>query len=242
MLAAHRSRRQPMERPVSVPRKHGAGSAPSITSLWSCRGLVRCSGLELGAHRTCDLVNAEGVADPVPHNPAWLAADTARSIAFFQERHCLIGPQQLNQDSRISLRVYPRTAHPSEFESLGCWADVQYSPPCRHDIKGLGQEPAPDYQGRLIEHLAVDVNLGNQPAKAVSIRLDFVPMQQAVYDRDVDSHLPTTDPEFLNEDGIRILAVLSKKPGSKPRANSGIAKTYGCMHHLTSSRANGTRN
>ena len=44
----------------------GAGSGRFTTSRWSCRGLRRCPGHELGSNGCRDLVDAEVLADPVP--------------------------------------------------------------------------------------------------------------------------------------------------------------------------------
>ena len=112
--------------------------------------------------------------------------------------------------------------------------DVQHSPPCGNDIKGLFQEAVPDDQSRPIEHLAVDVNLSTQPAQAVSVRLDFVAVQKAVHDGNVDSHSATTEPQLLEEDSIRLSAVLAEKSRSKSWANGGVAKVDGTFAHRLS--------
>jgi hypothetical protein len=86
--------------------------------------LVYCPGLEPGAHGGSDLFNTEVIADAVPKNPARLAAGAARSIAFLQKRQRLIGPQQLNQNARVSPGVSLRPADASKLKPVGYWVDV----------------------------------------------------------------------------------------------------------------------
>jgi hypothetical protein len=85
--------------------------------------------------------------------------------------------------------------------------------------------PLPYHESRPIEHLPVDFHLRIEPAETVPIRLNFVPMKEAIHNSHVDSHLAPAETEFINDNRrIRIIGVFDEKPRSEGCPNCGVAK------------------
>ena len=63
-----------------------------------------------------------------------------------------------------------------------------------------------------VERLTVNGRLKWKPAEAVTSALDLVTVEIAVYGRHVYSGDTLTQPEFLDDDGVRLSAMLTSNP------------------------------
>ncbi len=91
--------------------------------------MVHCPGLEAGANGRSDFINAEMIADAIPHDSSGFAADPARGVALLQELHRVVGPQELDQHTRISAWIRPGTPQCVESKRLMIRVNVQHTPP-----------------------------------------------------------------------------------------------------------------
>ena len=73
-------------------------------------------------------------------------------------------------------------------------------------------------KGDSVKNFAVNVSLSAQPPKAVSLRLDFIPMKQAIHHREVDPSATLTKPQLIDKNRIRIVLVFGDQPTVERRA------------------------
>ncbi|OGO24999.1 MAG: hypothetical protein A2W33_01235 [Chloroflexi bacterium RBG_16_52_11] len=66
----------------------------------------------------------------------------------------------------------------------------------------------------MVKHPAVEVHLATETPQAITIRLDLVSMQKAVHDREINPHLPATNPEFFDDNCFSIMSVFGLKVGA----------------------------
>lgn len=104
---------------------------------------------------------------------------------------------------------------------------MQHPPPGRKETARGRQEPIAHHQRGPIQNLPVDVDLIVQPAQAVSIRLDFVAVQEPVHHGDVDPHAAAAQPQLLDDGRCGILTVFFAEPDPDPqsRTNGRIPQT-----------------
>jgi len=81
----------------------------------------------------------------------------------------------------------------------------------RQDAECVGQVTLTDYQRRPIKHTPIKLNLRTESSQAVPIGLDLVPVQSPVYDRHIDANPPATDPQLLQNDGVRLVSVFPEQ-------------------------------
>ena len=80
-----------------------------------------------------------------------------------------------------------------------------------------------DDESGEVEHHSVDGGLSSQPAEAVTIGLDLVPVDRAVHDGDIDSNSPATETQFLKERHARLLAMAFLKTVQQYCSNVSVA-------------------
>ena len=107
---------------------------------------------------------------------------------------CAIGPQEFNQRAGIPLRVFSCGANFSEVQLLVPGMSMHQAPPRRDKAGSDLQEPISYYQSRPVQDLPVHIDLLAEAAQTVSIRLDFVAVQQTVHHGDVEPHAAATQP------------------------------------------------
>lgn len=191
--------------------------------------MIHCPRLEPDAHGSGNLVDVEAFADTLPHDSTGFATNPACRAALIQQTDRLIGPQEFDQRARISSGVPRWTADRPESKLLAIDPGMQHPPPGRKETARGRQEPIAHHQGRLIQNLAADIDLIVQPAQAVSIRLDFVAVQEPVHHGDVDPHAAAAQPQLLDDGRFGIPGLFFEKPGPKSRTNDRVTRTFRSM-------------
>jgi hypothetical protein len=69
-----------------------------------------------------------------------------------------------------------------------------------------------DNESGAIQHPAIERYLVTEPAQAVTIGLDLVPMKRTVHDGNVDADFTATEPQLLHERDIFLAFVMSSEP------------------------------
>jgi len=89
-----------------------------------------------------------------------------------------------------------------------------------------------DNQGDAIEDLVVEVGLGGKTAQAIALRLDLIPMKEAVHNGHVRSAQTTAKPQLIEDQSVGFLGMhrqearpqrgpdLSVTQNAAPRAHS----------------------
>ncbi|MFN7942436.1 MAG: hypothetical protein U0X73_12630 [Thermoanaerobaculia bacterium] len=91
------------------------------------------------------------------------------------------------------------------------------APPWRYLLQNPREMPLAGDDRGPIEHSSVEIDLHVEPAKAVAVGLDLIPMKKAVDHCQINSNATAAQPELLGDDRIRLAGVLGAKPGSKRR-------------------------
>ena len=101
---------------------------------------------------------------------------------------------------------------------------MHQAPPRRDKAESDLQEPISYYQSRPVQDHPIHFDLLAQAAQAVSIRLDFVAVQQTVHHGDVEPHAATTQPQLVDDDRLGISDMLFAQPNPKSGANGRVTE------------------
>lgn len=86
------------------------------------------------------------------------------------------------------------------------------------------------HECRAVEHFAVDPDLAFQPAKTVSVGFDLIPVDASVHPGQIDAYQPSAQPEFLEQDRVRVPAVRCQQAPAQRGADVGVGHRLGCVH------------
>ena len=101
---------------------------------------------------------------------------------------------------------------------------MQQPPPRRDKIGSDLQKPISYYQSRPVQDPPIYIDLLTQAAQTVSIRLDFVTVQQAVHHGDVEPHAATAQSQLIDDGRFGIPGLLFEQPDSKSRTYGRVTE------------------
>jgi hypothetical protein len=143
--------------------------------------------------RSCNLVQLTAFAYSIPYFVPWLAAHSTTSTFFLKESNCVLSPEELHERTSVAFGI-----RFSSSDYVETWLPQRGV--CYHDTPpgmkiGSGRvcvSRAYNQRGS-VEHLVVGLRLLFETPETIPVRLDFVPMQRAVYDCHIGAHRTTTE-------------------------------------------------
>jgi len=120
---------------------------------------------------------------------------------------------------------------------LGCGPNEKNLPPFRNKIHRLIQVATPDGECSSVEDLSVKIDLPGKAAKAVAVRFDFVTVQYAVHDGEIDAYLPTAKPQLFKDHRTGFSKVSGVEMLTQSRPNLGVAEGRAGFLHGVPRRA-----
>lgn len=86
------------------------------------------------------------------------------------------------------------------------------------------------HECRAIEDFAVDPDLAFQPAEAVTVGFDLIPVDASVHQGQIHAHQPTAQPEFLEQNRVCVPAVRCQQASAQRGAYVGVGHGWGRGH------------
>jgi hypothetical protein len=169
-----------------------------------------------------DLADSEELADSIPNGSSRLPPEGGNGIARFEQVPRRIQPEELDQGSSVSARIPSAGPYPRKANAIGSYVDGLDRPPRRNRRDRVVDMLAAHHEARSVEDARVQVDLAGQAAQGVAVRLDFVAVERAVDDRDIDAHLASAKAELLEERGVRVSGVTLPKMRQQGSTNLGV--------------------
>jgi hypothetical protein len=168
-----------------------------------------CTGFQSLPNERAKFFEVDGFGEVFIEDAAWLSEQGRRRFTFLQDFDHFRAPEEFGQGERIDRGVLSERLSGLEAYAAArsCRRHLD-TPPRRHKGLGLVQVALTDNQSRPVQNQTVRGNLGRQPLKGVRIAFDFVAVQVAVHDRDIDPAGAMAQAQFVEHQRIGVAVML----------------------------------
>jgi hypothetical protein len=168
-----------------------------------------CTGFQSLPNKGAEFVQLDDIRQIFVENRSGFSKQAFGGPEFSENLDSLRAPQKFGKcdcidtgihlDGAFGFKVNPATR--------AGYGDLD-APPIRDFALSLLDVPFTDNECRAIENVAIDRYLARQPLQGVSVTFDFIPVQVAVHDGDIDTTSTMTKAKFVEHQGISISVML----------------------------------